>query len=71
MKIYFGYSSGVGKTYTMLKDAHEALLRRPEMILVDKIAHANTEEEKSGHALGIFHQEDYRADQSGLQLKLN
>lgn len=92
LKIYFGYSSGVGKTYMMLKDAHEALrrgvdvvvgyidphssgetmelmeglevlplkllagrygmitefnldaalLRRPELILVDEIAHANT-----------------------------
>lgn len=91
LKIYFGYSSGVGKTYMMLKDAHEALrrgvdvvvgyidphssgetmelmeglevlplklaagrygmitefnldaalLRRPELILVDEIAHAN------------------------------
>lgn len=25
LKIYFGYAAGVGKTYTMLSDAHEAL----------------------------------------------
>ena len=25
LKIYFGYAAGVGKTYTMLNDAHEAL----------------------------------------------
>ena len=91
LKIYFGYSSGVGKTYTMLKDAHQesrrgvdivvgyinpnsscetleiaegletlslklvinnrgmfaefnlegALLRKPQIILVDEMAHAN------------------------------
>ncbi len=93
LKIYFGYSSGVGKTYTMLKDAHQelrrgidvvvgyidphsssetmelmeglevlpfkliasskgmltefnldgALFRRPQIILVDEMAHANAE----------------------------
>lgn len=102
LKIYFGYSSGVGKTYMMLKDAHEALrrgidvvvgyidphssgetmelmeglevlplkliadkggmitefnldaalLRRPELILVDEIAHAN--------AAGSRHEKRYQ-----------
>ncbi|MEL7654759.1 MAG: hypothetical protein AAGU75_02495 [Bacillota bacterium] len=91
LKIYFGYSFGVGKTYTMLKDAHQesrrgvdvvvgyinlnssietlemaeglealprklvssskgmlsefnlegALLRKPQIILVDEMAHTN------------------------------
>lgn len=92
LKIYFGYSTGVGKTYTMLKDAHQesrrgvdivvgyinpnscaetleleegleilplklctssqgmleefnlegALQRKPQVILVDEMAHANS-----------------------------
>lgn len=96
LKIYFGYSSGVGKTYTMLKDAHQelrrgvdvvvgyinpqssaetmelmeglellpfkliasskgmmtefnlegALFRKPQIILVDEMAHANAEGSK-------------------------
>lgn len=96
LKIYFGYSSGVGKTYTMLKDAHQesrrgidivvgyinpnssietlelaegletlslklvtssrgmsaefnlegALSRKPQIILVDEMAHANAEGSK-------------------------
>ncbi|MCA9767182.1 MAG: hypothetical protein KC455_12290, partial [Carnobacterium sp.] len=25
LRIYFGYAAGVGKTYAMLKDAHEAI----------------------------------------------
>ena len=96
LKIYFGYSSGVGKTYSMLKDAHQesrrgvdivvgyispnssaetlelaegletlslklvtnsrgmfaefnlegALLRKPQIILVDEMAHANAKGSK-------------------------
>jgi two-component system sensor histidine kinase KdpD len=96
LKIYFGYSPGVGKTYSMLKDAHKelrrgidvvvgyidphscpetmelmeglevlplkliasskgmltefnlegALLRRPQIILVDEMAHANAPKSK-------------------------
>ncbi|HWQ78690.1 MAG TPA: hypothetical protein VN381_07725 [Anaerovoracaceae bacterium] len=96
LKIYFGYSSGVGKTYSMLKDAHQdlrrgidvvvgyidphsgaettelmeglevlpfkliasskgmltefnlegALFRKPQVILVDEMAHANTSKSK-------------------------
>ena len=102
LKIYFGYSSGVGKTYTMLKDAHQelrrgvdvvvgyidphsgpetmelaeglevlpfkliasskgmltefnlegALFRKPQIILVDEMAHANT--------LGSKHEKRYQ-----------
>jgi len=33
LKIYFGYSSGVGKTYTMLKDAHQELRRGVDVIV--------------------------------------
>ena len=33
LKIYFGYSSGVGKTYTMLKDAHQELRRGIDVVL--------------------------------------
>ena len=93
LKVYFGYAAGVGKTYTMLKDAHDvkkdgldviagyiepharpetmallkgleslppleishqdvvlkefdldgALKRKPELILVDELAHTNAE----------------------------
>lgn len=93
LRIYFGYAAGVGKTYTMLKDAHDAkangvdvvagyiephvrpetialldgletlpplelsykgvqikefdldraLLRRPDLILVDELAHTNAD----------------------------
>lgn len=96
LKIYFGYSSGVGKTYSMLKDAHQehrrgidvvigyidphssaetmeltegleilpfkligsskgmftefnlegALYRRPQIILIDEMAHANAQGSK-------------------------
>jgi len=96
LKIYFGYSPGVGKTYKMLKDAHEksrkgvdvlvgyiaphssnetkelmegleilplkliasskgmipefhlegALFRKPQIILIDEMAHANAEGSK-------------------------
>lgn len=33
LKIYFGYSSGVGKTYTMLKDAHQELRRGIDVVV--------------------------------------
>ena len=33
LKIYFGYSSGVGKTYTMLKDAHQELRRGVDIVV--------------------------------------
>ena len=33
LKIYFGYCAGVGKTYTMLKDAHELLKERVDVII--------------------------------------
>lgn len=33
LKIYFGYSSGVGKTYRMLKDAHQELRRGTDVII--------------------------------------
>lgn len=33
LKIYFGYSSGVGKTYTMLKDAHQELRRGVDVVV--------------------------------------
>ncbi len=33
LKIYFGYTSGVGKTYTMLKDAHQELRRGVDIIV--------------------------------------
>jgi len=33
LKIYFGYSSGVGKTYTMLKDAHQETRRGVDIVV--------------------------------------
>lgn len=33
LKIYFGYSSGVGKTYTMLKDAHQESRRGFDIVI--------------------------------------
>lgn len=33
LKIYFGYTSGVGKTYAMLKDAHQDLRRGTDIIV--------------------------------------
>ena len=33
LKIYFGYSAGVGKTYTMLKDAHQELRRGVDVVV--------------------------------------
>lgn len=33
LKIYFGYSSGVGKTYRMLKDAHQELRRGIDVMI--------------------------------------
>lgn len=33
LKIYFGYSSGVGKTYTMLKDAHQERRRGIDVVV--------------------------------------
>ena len=33
LKIYFGYSSGVGKTYMMLKDAHQELRRGVDVVV--------------------------------------
>lgn len=33
LKIYFGYSSGVGKTYTMLKDAHQESRRGLDVVI--------------------------------------
>lgn len=64
LKIFFGYASGVGKTYAMLDEAQEllktgidvvnyedinfsefdldeALRRKPELILIDELAHTN------------------------------
>ena len=38
LKLFFGASPGVGKTYAMLK---AALARRPALLLVDELAHSN------------------------------
>jgi len=46
LKIYFGYSSGVGKTYTMLKDAHQELRRGVDVVVgyIDPHSSAETME---------------------------
>jgi two-component system sensor histidine kinase KdpD len=50
LKIYFGYSSGVGKTYTMLKDAHQELRRGVDVIVgfIDPHSGAETMELMEG-----------------------
>lgn len=50
LKIYFGYSSGVGKTYTMLKDAHQALRRGIDVVVgyIDPHSSAETMELMEG-----------------------
>ena len=50
LKIYFGYSSGVGKTYTMLKDAHQELRRGVDVVVgfVDPHSSAETMELMEG-----------------------
>lgn len=113
LKIYFGYSAGVGKTYTMLKDAHQkmrmgvdivvgyiephtssdtkelveglevlpskiitnskgefyefnlegALMRKPQIILLDEMAHAN--------ATGSKHEKRYQDIEELLAAGIN
>ncbi|MBR0598303.1 hypothetical protein [Sinanaerobacter chloroacetimidivorans] len=113
LKIYFGYTAGVGKTYTMLKDAHQkmrmgvdivvgyiephtsfetmelveglevlpskiitnskgqfyefnlegAVLRKPQIILVDGLAHAN--------AVGSKHEKRYQDIEELLAAGIN
>jgi two-component system sensor histidine kinase KdpD len=50
LKIYFGYSSGVGKTYTMLKDAHQELRRGIDVVVgfIDPHSSADTMELMEG-----------------------
>jgi two-component system sensor histidine kinase KdpD len=50
LKIYFGYSSGVGKTYTMLKDAHQELRRGVDVVVgfIDPHSSAETMELMEG-----------------------
>jgi two-component system sensor histidine kinase KdpD len=50
LKIYFGYSSGVGKTYTMLKDAHQELRRGIDVVVgyIDSHSSAETMELMEG-----------------------
>lgn len=50
LKIYFGYSSGVGKTYTMLKDAHQELRRGIDVVVgyIDPHSSAETMELMEG-----------------------
>lgn len=50
LKIYFGYSSGVGKTYTMLKDAHQELRRGIDVVVgyIDPYSSAETMELMEG-----------------------
>lgn len=50
LKIYFGYSSGVGKTYTMLKAAHQDLRRGIDVVVgyVDPHSSADTMELTEG-----------------------
>ena len=43
LKIYFGYSSGVGKTYRMLKDAHEQARRGVDVVIGYIAAHSSAE----------------------------
>ena len=50
LKIYFGYSAGVGKTYTMLKDAHQELRRGIDVVVgyIDPNSSAETMELMEG-----------------------
>lgn len=50
LKIYFGYSSGVGKTYTMLKDAHQEMRRGIDVVVgyIDPHSSADTMELMEG-----------------------
>ncbi len=50
LKIYFGYSSGVGKTYTMLKDAHQELRRGIDVVVgyIDPLSRPETVELMEG-----------------------
>ncbi|MDD2189743.1 MAG: hypothetical protein PHV71_03585 [Eubacteriales bacterium] len=43
LKIYFGYSQGVGKTYRMLKDAHEQARRGTDIVIGYIADHSGTE----------------------------
>ncbi len=43
LKIYFGYSQGVGKTYRMLKDAHEQARRGADIVIGYMADHSGAE----------------------------
>lgn len=43
LKIYFGYSTGVGKTYSMLKDAHQELRRGVDVVVGYVDPHSSSE----------------------------
>ncbi len=54
LKIYFGYTSGVGKTYTMLKDAHQELRRGIDVVAGYISPHSSAETVEMAEGLEIL-----------------
>jgi two-component system sensor histidine kinase KdpD len=59
LKIYFGYAAGVGKTYTMLENAHEALRKGTDVVIGYIEPHGRTETESLENGLDRLPVKEY------------